>query len=150
MLCLALFLNSCGSETSEETSETAETIQETTSGNAEKEETTKETESTGSEEAAETSEETEKQGSTVKEFTVQAIRFGFTPNTITVQKGDEVHITIESLDTTHGMKIPELGVSGDTSIEFVATKAGTFTWYCNNFCGSGHSSMKGTLIVEDK
>ncbi len=86
---------------------------------------------------------------TYKEFTVQAIRFGYTPNTITVNKGDQVKITIENLDFTHGIRFPELEVQGDTIIDFTAAEAGQFMWFCNNYCGAGHGSMSGTLIVEE-
>ena len=34
------------------------------------------------------------------------------------------------------------------SVEFVADKQGTFSFFCNVFCGSGHGNMKGTLIVK--
>ena len=84
-----------------------------------------------------------------KEFTIQAIRFGYSPDTITIKKGDHVKIIIENKDFTHGMRFLDLGVSGDSVVEFTATEAGTFTWYCNNYCGEGHGSMSGTLIVEE-
>lgn len=137
---LLLLISSCGSETEQETTKEGNISEEENQGKEQSER-----------EEGEIAEETgDEQGSAVKEFTVQAIRFAFTPNIITVQEGDEVHIIIENLDATHGMKIPELGVNGDTSVEFVATKAGEFEWFCNNFCGSGHSSMSGTLVVENK
>jgi len=87
----------------------------------------------------------------VKVFNVKAFRFGYSPSVITVNKGDKVKIIIDNEDTTHGIFLSEFGVSikkGDA--EFIADKAGEFTWFCNNFCGSGHRQMKGTLIVKDQ
>lgn len=86
--------------------------------------------------------------SQVKEFKVKAFRFGYTPDEITVNKGDKIRIVINNSDTRHGMRIPELGVSGNDSVEFVADKQGEFTWYCNSMCGSGHMQMRGKLIVK--
>ena len=86
---------------------------------------------------------------------VIAKKWEFTPSTITVQKGDVVRLSIESVDVEHGISIPEFGVSqtlspGKTEIvEFTADKSGSFSFFCNVFCGSGHSEMKGTLIVEE-
>jgi len=70
-----------------------------------------------------------------------------------VNKGDRVKLMIQSADIAHGIKIDAFNVNnrlepGQTTIvEFVADKAGTFSFYCNVFCGDGHSGMKGTLIV---
>ncbi len=84
----------------------------------------------------------------VKEFKVDAVRFDYTPNTLTVKKGDKVKITINNVDTMHGIRIPDLDVRGNAVLEFTADKKGEFTWYCNTFCGEGHTQMKGRLIVE--
>lgn len=97
--------------------------------------------------------ETEKVPET-KEFNVIAKRWDFSPSTITVNEGDTVILNIESIDVTHGFAIPDFGVSESLSpgntvkIEFVADKTGTFSFFCNVFCGSGHSGMRGTLVVQ--
>lgn len=83
-----------------------------------------------------------------KEFTVKAFRFGYTPDTITVNKRDKVKIAIDNTDALHGMRIPDLGIKGNDALEFTADKAGEFTWYCANMCGQGHMDMKGKLIVK--
>jgi len=92
-------------------------------------------------------------GGDVKEFRIVARRFEFTPNTITVNKGDKVKLTLYNEDGTHGIAIREFGISlkpgpgQEASAEFTADQAGQFTFFCNVFCGEGHKSMKGTLIV---
>ncbi len=84
----------------------------------------------------------------VREIKISASRFQYSPGTITVKQGEHVKITIDNTDTTHGMVIPELGVSGIGSVEFTADKAGNYEFHCPTMCGSGHKSMKGMLIVE--
>ncbi len=79
---------------------------------------------------------------------VDASRFQFTPEIITVKKGELVKIMINNLDTTHGIMIPDLNVSGIDSVEFTADKAGTYEFRCPTMCGEGHREMKGTLIVQ--
>jgi cytochrome c oxidase subunit 2 len=86
--------------------------------------------------------------SEVKEFTVKAFRFGYSPDIIEVNKGDKVKIIIENTDTLHGIRIPDLDLRGDDVLEFTADKQGEFTWYCANMCGQGHMQMQGKLIVK--
>ncbi len=83
----------------------------------------------------------------IKEFKVDAFRFGYTPNIITVNKGDKIKIIINNTDTLHGIRIPDLNLKSNDFIEFTAEKAGEFDWYCANMCGKGHMEMKGKLIV---
>ena len=89
-----------------------------------------------------------KEDGNLKEFTVKAFRFGYSPDIIEINKGDKVKIIIENTDTLHGMRIPELEIRGDEILEFTADKQGEFTWYCTNMCGEGHMQMKGRLIVK--
>ncbi len=83
-----------------------------------------------------------------REIRIDAFQFGYAPDTITINKGEKVKIIVNNLDTTHGIRIPEIGIKGDQEIEFIADKSGTFTWYCANYCGEGHTQMSGTLIVQ--
>ncbi len=84
----------------------------------------------------------------VKEIIIDAKRFDFNPSLINLKLGEDVRFRINNLDTTHGIKIPEFGVSGNEVVEFNANKKGRFDFYCNNFCGEGHKAMKGKIIVE--
>ncbi len=92
--------------------------------------------------------------SSVKVFNVSGANFRFDPKTITVKKGDKVRIIFKPLDMQHDLDITELGVdspvtvAGETSeIEFTASKAGQFEYFCSvgNHRANG---MVGTLIVE--
>ncbi|MBI2558544.1 cupredoxin domain-containing protein [Candidatus Woesearchaeota archaeon] len=98
--------------------------------------------------------DTEVSGINVKEFKITAKQFSFTPSTIEVNKGDKVRLIVTSMDVPHGIAIKEYGINErlevgkPVTIEFTADKEGTFTAYCSVFCGSGHSGMKGNLIVK--
>jgi cytochrome c oxidase subunit 2 len=99
-------------------------------------------------------ESTNSESSEVKEFTISGKNFSFTPNLITVKKGDKVKITFNNTEGFHDFKIDEFGVatkqakSPDTEVlEFTADKVGSFEYYCS--VGSHRSmGMKGTLQVE--
>lgn len=88
------------------------------------------------------------------EISMIAKQWEFDPSTITVNKGDKVVLHVKSIDVAHGISISQFGVSeylepGKTvDIEFIADKTGEFTFFCNVYCGEGHSSMRGKLIVE--
>lgn len=90
----------------------------------------------------------------VKEFNMTAKNWEFNPSTITVNKGDTVKLHIESVDVTHGFGLTEFGINEwlkpgkPVNVEFVADKTGTFTFACTVFCGSGHDSMQGQLVVQ--
>lgn len=90
----------------------------------------------------------------VKEFNITAKQFSFEPNTITVNKGDTVRINARSTDVTHGLAIAQYDVDmqlapGQTqTTTFTADTAGNFSFICSVFCGSGHGSMRGTLVVQ--
>lgn len=91
--------------------------------------------------------------STVKEFDMAAKRFAFSPNVITVNRGDTVRLHITAQDVAHGIAIPEFGVNvylpvGKTvDAEFVADQPGEFPFRCNVFCGDGHQGMTGKVVV---
>lgn len=93
--------------------------------------------------------------SNVKEFSINARQWEFSPSSISVKKGDRVKLTITSFDVPHGFALPEYNIDellapGVTkTVEFTADKAGSFGFFCNVFCGSGHTNMKGMLIVSE-
>ncbi len=81
-------------------------------------------------------------------ITLDAKRWEYSMPEIRVKQGDHVKIMIINEDTTHGIAIPDFGVSGVESVEFVADKTGSFEFKCPTMCGQGHRNMTGTLIVE--
>ena len=88
---------------------------------------------------------------------ITASRFQFEPATISVAQGDGVRLRLRSVDRSHAFAIKAFGVKtvipkgGEIVIvEFVADRAGTFAFTCSEYCGSGHSRMKGALVVAGK
>ncbi|MDO8492596.1 MAG: cupredoxin domain-containing protein [bacterium] len=103
----------------------------------------------------------------VKEFTMSAHKnsWNWDPDTISVNQGDRVKIkVINEDDYDHGFAIDQFGVSqrvpaGDTvTIEFVASSAGEWPYYCSVSCGAGivngksrgHFDQIGKLVVKSK
>ena len=90
----------------------------------------------------------------VKKFSITAKKWEFSPSTITVNKGDTVELSIKSTDVTHGFFLSAFNVSknlapGETvTASFVADKTGSFSFICSTFCGTGHATMTGTLVVK--
>lgn len=90
-----------------------------------------------------------------REFRIVAERFQFTPSEIQVERGERVRLVFTSDDTTHGVAIAGYDVwetipprgRGETVVEFVADRPGTFTFRCAHLCGAGHAMMRGTLEV---
>lgn len=86
---------------------------------------------------------------------ITAKRFEYSPKEITVKKGVPVVLEFTSLDRLHGFNCPELGIRMDirpgkvNRLRFVPDKAGTFPFHCDNFCGSGHEGMRGTITVAE-
>jgi cytochrome c oxidase subunit II len=90
----------------------------------------------------------------VKEFTVTSQGLKFTPNQMTVNKGDTVKITYKNTLGNHDLKIDEfnagtklIGAGQEETIQFVADKAGTFQFYCS-VPGHKQAGMVGTLTVQ--
>ncbi len=89
-----------------------------------------------------------------KEFTIEAKQWEFIPSTLTVKQGDLVRLKITSTDVTHGFSLPEFNVNENlepgrtVTVEFVADKKGTFSFACSVYCGAGHGSMVGQLVVQ--
>ena len=89
-----------------------------------------------------------------KTIQVIASRFRFEPATISVTEGDKVRLLLRSADHAHGFAIKAFRVKApiskggeEATVEFVADKTGTFDITCSEYCGSGHASMKGKLVV---
>ena len=84
---------------------------------------------------------------------ISASNFEFKPSVITVKKGVPVTLEFVSEDHHHGIKLPEFHLRADIrpgtveKVQFVPDKTGTFTFFCDVFCGDGHEEMSGRLRV---
>lgn len=96
-------------------------------------------------------------GDGVKEVSIRARSWGFTPRVIHVEPGDTVRFRVASDDIKHGFAINELGLNlqlaADREVRSpdlkVALAPGKYTIHCSTFCGLGHSTMKASLVVGD-
>ena len=89
-----------------------------------------------------------------------AVRSHFVPEHVEVDEGDEVTWRITTLETaqdaTHGFCIGAYNINlslepGEyAEVRFVADKAGTYPFYCTEFCSALHLEMMGYLHVKPK
>jgi nitrous-oxide reductase len=103
-------------------------------------------------------ERVERKGEHEVEIFMTAVRSHFTPEHVTIKQGDTVKWRItnteRAVDATHGFSIPVYNITlslepGETAtVEFVADTAGTFPFYCTEFCSALHLEMMGYLMVE--
>ena len=91
---------------------------------------------------------------TPRVVTITAKRFEFSPNQITLKKGEAVKLLLKSEDVTHGFLMKALGIDADipagetAEVTLTPQTAGKFTTICDHFCGAGHGNMKMTIVVE--
>ncbi len=107
-------------------------------------------------------------------ISLEAKKYSYSPSRIIVNKGDKIILKSTSLDATHGflldghpvefimrkgatfLKYTWEGEDGKLQadwdrvkeVEFVADKAGKFTFRCTQTCGNLHPFMTGELIVK--
>jgi cytochrome c oxidase subunit II len=85
---------------------------------------------------------------------ITAKRFAFSPDKVTLKKGQTVKLHIHSEDVTHGfflrpLKLDEEIPAGETIERTVTPQvAGTFLTICDHFCGANHGNMNMTIVVE--
>jgi cytochrome c oxidase subunit 2 len=86
---------------------------------------------------------------------ITASKFHFTPDHITLVKGQPVTLQLTSSDHVHGFMIRALKIDTDvkagkvTAITVTPQTAGTFTAICDHYCGLGHGNMKMKVAVEE-
>jgi cytochrome c oxidase subunit 2 len=84
---------------------------------------------------------------------IEARKFRFEPNLIELKAGEAVVLELTALDFTHGFSIPDwkmrtdLVVGKAVRVSVKPEQAGKFTFLCDNFCGSGHEEMNGSIVV---
>jgi heme/copper-type cytochrome/quinol oxidase subunit 2 len=89
----------------------------------------------------------------MRSIRVEASQFAYTPAVLQVNPGDTVTIELVSTDVVHGLYVDGYGVSvtadpGQTArLTFIADKAGSFRFRCNEPCGALHPFMIGKLQV---
>jgi cytochrome c oxidase subunit 2 len=85
---------------------------------------------------------------------ITAHEFSYTPDTITLQEGVAVTLDLTSDDVHHGFNLPDFNIRADvlpvmhTKLRLVPNKKGTFVFLCDYYCGFGHETMNGTVVVQ--
>ena len=104
-----------------------------------------------------------------RDFDIKARQYSFDPPRIIVNKGDEIHIRLASLDVLHGFFLEghdinaliepgkpgfklrhpskDEGYADAEEIVFTANRAGKFRYRCSHTCGAMHPFMQGEMIV---
>lgn len=86
---------------------------------------------------------------------IVAKKFVYDPHELVLRKGQPVVFELRTLDFEHGFKIPDLDFRADfvpdrvVTVRLTPQKSGKFEFLCDNFCGSGHEEMEGSMTVED-
>ena len=90
-----------------------------------------------------------------REIHITAKNFAFTPDEITLKKGEPVVLVLSSQDRKHGFSLRGFGIRADVNpggsarLRFTPNKTGKFTFSCDIFCGEGHEDMTGTVVVTE-
>jgi len=90
-----------------------------------------------------------------RSFNLKAENNAFTPNTVIVKQGDTTDINITAVDKDYDFTQPDYGFKeplpkGQTKkIQFGATAAGKFTFYCAS-CGGPEKGPVGYIIIAPK
>lgn len=83
-----------------------------------------------------------------------AMSFQWTP-ILKLQKGKEYILHLSSLDVNHGFSLYPININFqvvpgyDYGLRVTPNASGDFRIICNEFCGIGHHTMVGRVIVED-
>jgi cytochrome c oxidase subunit 2 len=85
---------------------------------------------------------------------LMAMTYQWTP-ILKLQEGVEYTLHLSALDVNHGFNLNPLNVNFqivpgyDYGLRVTPTAAGDFRIICNEFCGIGHHTMVGRVIVVD-
>lgn len=89
------------------------------------------------------------------EVYILAKNYDFGKFTLELEKGKTYRLVLAAKELKHAIVVHELKLQNRIkvgeikTIEFVPTKAGTFDMFCGEWCGIGHASMMGKLIVTE-
>ena len=88
-----------------------------------------------------------------KVIEITAKKFEFTPDQITLKKGEPVILRLTSSDRVHGFMAKSLKIDTDipagrtTDVAITPDTAGDYPVICDHYCGIGHGNMKMKVSV---
>ena len=83
-----------------------------------------------------------------------AVRYAWLPAEVHVTAGRPVVFRLTSMDVIHGFEVAGTNANSMVIPGYVAqftttfAKPGTYLVVCNEFCGIGHHTMQGSIVVE--
>jgi cytochrome c oxidase subunit II len=92
---------------------------------------------------------------TPRRIEIVASKFRYSPDEITLKKGEPVILVLTTQDVNHGLSFKGLNLNAKiekgkpTELPFTPNKVGDFVGHCSVFCGSGHGSMQMTIHVTE-
>lgn len=84
---------------------------------------------------------------------VSARRFTYSPSVIELKRGEPVVLELTTEDVFMGFNLPDFNVRSDivpgktSTLALTPDKSGTFIFLCDVFCGDGHETMSGKMVV---
>ena len=84
---------------------------------------------------------------------ISARRFTYSPSQIALKRGEAVTLELTTEDVFMGFNVPDFNVRSDivpgktSTLTFTPDKTGTFIFLCDVFCGDGHETMSGKMVV---
>lgn len=90
----------------------------------------------------------------IKEIKITAKKFSFNPNPIKLKLNEPIRFRLTTDDVAHGFSVPELGIDKiiepgkEIVFDFTPTQTGKFLLMCSVQCGTGHTGMRGSIVVE--
>jgi heme/copper-type cytochrome/quinol oxidase subunit 2 len=88
-----------------------------------------------------------------RDFNITGAGGKFSPDTIVVNQGDVINLTLSASDGTYNIFFPDFGVTltaqkgGTATAQFQPSNYGQYQFYCKDVCSG---NPKGTLIVNQK
>jgi cytochrome c oxidase subunit 2 len=85
---------------------------------------------------------------------ITAHQWAFNPPEVMLNVNEPVIFELTSTDVHHGFNLPDFGVRADVipgqkaRVKVTPDKIGTFAFFCDYFCGTGHEGMQGQVVVE--
>ncbi|MBN1544266.1 hypothetical protein JW898_02275 [Candidatus Woesearchaeota archaeon] len=104
--------------------------------------------------AAEAEEEIAEDSHPLSIISINAYQFAYEPDRVVVRYGDDVLLTVTSLDVGCGFALPDFGVNvrvpaeESVQVRFTADRMGEFGFFNPVYSGRGWKDMEGKLVVE--
>ena len=84
-----------------------------------------------------------------------AKKWDFVPGVVKAAKGETIVLKLTAPEVPMGFNLPDFNVRADivpgkvATVRFTPDKVGKFIFLCDVFCGDGHETMNGQLVVTE-